>query len=57
MLAELLRCDCLPGVWQPDLETQRFRRLTHCRAALVSDRTWLKNRLRPSSMACALPPS
>ena len=33
-------------VWQPDQETQRLRRLTHRRAALVSDRTRLKNRLR-----------
>jgi transposase len=32
-------------VWQPDEETQRLRRLTHRRAALVSDRTRLKNRL------------
>ena len=53
----MLHCDCLPRVWQPDLEAQRFRRLTDRRAALVSDCTWLKNRLRPSSMACALPPS
>jgi transposase len=45
VLAELLRCDYLPMVWQPDAETQRLRRLTHRRAALVSDRTRLKNRL------------
>jgi len=45
VLAELLRCDYLPKVWQPDPETQRLRRLTHRRAALVSDRTRLKNRL------------
>lgn len=45
VLAELLRCDYLPQVWQPDPETQRLRRLTHRRAALVSDRTRLKNRL------------
>jgi transposase len=45
VLAELLRCDYLPMVWQPDKETQRLRRLTHRRAALVSDRTRLKNRL------------
>jgi transposase len=45
VLAELLRCDYLPRVWQPDAETQRLRRLTHRRAALVSDRTRLKNRL------------
>jgi transposase len=45
VLAELLRCNYLPLVWQPDAETQRLRRLTHRRAALVSDRTRLKNRL------------
>jgi len=45
VLAELLRCSYLPVVWQPDEETQRLRRLTHRRAALVSDRTRLKNRL------------
>src|SRR6185437_9015247 len=45
VLAELLRCDYIPRVWQPDPETQRLRRLTHRRAALVSDRTRLKNRL------------
>ena len=45
VLAELLRCDYLPRVWQADAETQRLRRMTHRRAALVSDRTRLKNRL------------
>lgn len=45
VLAELLRAEYLPPVWQPDAETQRLRRLTHRRAALVSDRTRLKNRL------------
>lgn len=45
VLAELLRADYLPAVWQPGPETQRLRRLTHRRAALVSDRTRLKNRL------------
>ena len=45
VLAELLRANYLPTVWQPDAETQRLRRLTHRRAALVSDRTRLKNRL------------
>jgi len=45
VLAELFRVGYLPAVWQPDQETQRLRRLTHRRAALVSDRTRLKNRL------------
>ena len=33
VLAELLRANYLPTVWQPDAETQRLRRLTHRRAA------------------------
>ena len=32
ILAQLLRCDFLPRVWQPDETTQELRRLT-CRAA------------------------
>ncbi|HKW35528.1 MAG TPA: transposase [Candidatus Acidoferrum sp.] len=46
VLAELLRCDYLPEVSEPDQETQRLRRLTHRRAAFVRDRTRLKNRLQ-----------
>jgi len=45
VLAELLRCDFLPEVWQPDAETRRLRSLTHRRASLVGDRTAVKNRL------------
>src|SRR5919109_825051 len=45
VLAELLRCNYLPVVWQPDAKTQRLGGLTHGRGALVSDRTRLKNRL------------
>lgn len=45
VLAELLRCDYLPEVWQPDLETRSLRRSTTERAALVSDRTRIKNRI------------
>lgn len=56
VLAELLRCDYLPRVWQPDAETQRLRRLTHRRAALVSDRTRLKNRLHSILHHCLIPP-
>src|SRR5207244_9637777 len=55
VLAELLRCDYLPRVWQPDEETQRLRRLTHRRAALVSDRTRLKNRLHSILHHCLIP--
>lgn len=45
VLAQLLRCEYLPRVWQPDAATQRLRRLTSRRAALVADRTAIKNRL------------
>jgi len=45
VLAQLLRCDYLPSVWQPDEATQEMRRLTAHRASLVGDRTRLKNRL------------
>jgi transposase len=45
VLAELLRSDFLPRVWQPDPETQRRRRLVSRRASLVGDRTKIKNRL------------
>jgi transposase len=55
VLAELLRADYLPAVWQPDPETQRLRRLTHRRAALVSDRTRLKNRLHSILHHCLIP--
>jgi transposase len=44
VLAQLLRCDFLPAVWRPDPETRRRRELTHRRAALVADRTAIKNR-------------
>jgi len=54
-LAQLLRCGYLPEVWQPDAETQRLRRLTHRRAALVSDRTRLKNRLHSILHHCLIP--
>lgn len=55
VLAELLRADYLPAVWQPDQETQRLRRMTHRRAALVSDRTRLKNRLHSILHHCLIP--
>ncbi len=55
VLAELLRADYLPRVWQPDTETWRLRRLTHRRAALVSDRTRLKNRLHSILHHCLIP--
>jgi len=55
VLAELLRADYLPSVWQPGPDTQRLRRLTHRRAALVSDRTRLKNRLHSILHHCLIP--
>jgi transposase len=55
VLGELLRADYLPSVWQPDRDTQRLRRLTHRRAALVSDRTRLKNRLHSILHHCLIP--
>jgi len=45
VLAHLLRLDYLPRVWQPDADTRRLRRETTERAALVADRTRLKNRI------------
>jgi transposase len=45
VLAQLLRCDYLPRVWQPDARTQQLRSLTGRRASLVADRTRIKNRL------------
>jgi transposase len=46
VLAQLLRCDFLPAVWQPDPQTQDLRQLTGIRAGLVADRTRLKNRVQ-----------
>ena len=45
VLANLLRCDFLPDVWEPDPQTQRLRHLTGVRSALIADRTRLKNRI------------
>jgi transposase len=45
VLAQLLRCDYLPAVWQPDPATQQLRQLTGRRAALVQQRTALQNRI------------
>lgn len=57
VLAQLLRCDYLPRVWEPDEPTQRLRRLTHRRASLVADRTGVKNRLHAVlAMRLLVPP-
>jgi len=45
VLAHLLRCNYLPSVWHPDEQTQRMRQLTGRRAALVQQRTKLRNRI------------
>lgn len=45
VLAQLLRCDYLPEVWQPDEATQRLRELTGRRSTLVGQRTRLRNRI------------
>jgi transposase len=45
VLAQLLRCDFLPEVWQPDEATRQLRELTGPRSALVSHRTALRNRI------------
>jgi transposase len=45
VLAQLLRCDFLPRVWQPDEATAELRRLTSHRASLVAERTAVKNRM------------
>jgi transposase len=53
VLAQLLRADFLPTVWQPDEATQVLRRLCSRRASLVGDRTAVMNRLH-STLAMRL---
>jgi transposase len=46
ILAQLLRCDFLPSVWQPDDQTRRMRAwLTH-RTALMAQKTRVKNQIQ-----------
>jgi transposase len=45
VMAQLLRCGYLPGVWIPDEKTQQLRELTSRRSALVGQRTALRNRI------------
>lgn len=45
VLAQLLRCDFLPEVWQPDEATRQLRELTGRRSALVGQRTMMRNRI------------
>lgn len=46
VLAQLLRCDYLPSVWQPDEPTQRLRGWITHRAALMTQRSRLKNHIQ-----------
>ncbi len=46
VLAQLLRCDFLPRVWEPDAPTQELRSLTARRTSLIGDRTAVKNRIQ-----------
>ncbi|WP_435011796.1 IS110 family transposase (plasmid) [Tundrisphaera lichenicola] len=46
VLAQLLRCDYLPTVWQPDQDTQQLRGLLTHRAALMTQRSRAKNRVQ-----------
>ena len=46
VLAQLLRCDYLPSVWQPDADTERLRRLTTQHATLMTERGRAKNRIQ-----------
>jgi transposase len=55
VLANLLRYDFLPEVWEPDAPTQKLRHLTGVRCAPVADRTRLKNRTH-SILASLLAP-
>lgn len=46
VLAQLLRCDYLPSVWQPDADTEQLRRLTTQHATLMTERGRVKNRIQ-----------
>jgi transposase len=46
VLAQLFRCDFLPGVWIPDKKTRLLREMCAHRAALVADQTRIKNRIQ-----------
>ena len=45
VLAQLLRLDYLPGVWEPDPKTSELRALSARRVQLVRDRTRVRNRI------------
>ncbi len=57
VLAQLLRCDYLPGVWSVDEQTRRLRQQVARRTALVQDRTAIRNRIHSALAAeLAAPP-
>jgi transposase len=56
ILAQLLRLDFLPRVWQPDEATQEMRRLTRRRIGLVRDRVTVKNRIHSILMRRLIQP-
>jgi transposase len=57
VLAQLLRCDFLPEVWQPDEATQLRRQVTGRRASLVGQRVQLQNRIHSVlAMRLIVPP-
>jgi transposase len=57
VLAQLLRLDYLPRVWEPDEATQELRRLCSRHAGLVADRTTVKNRMHAVlAMRLIVPP-
>ncbi len=43
-LADLLRADLIPRAWRSPVEVRSWKELARCRAALVHDRTQMKNR-------------
>lgn len=51
-LAQLLAADFVPEVWTPDAETRRLRREVAGRAALVRQRTQVRNRIHAVLHRC-----
>lgn len=57
VLAQLLRCDFLPEVWQPDASTRLRRQLCGRRSSLIGQRTCLRNRIHSVlAMRLIVPP-
>jgi len=51
-LAQLLAADFVPEVWTPDADTRRLRREVAGRAALVRQRTQVRNRIHAVLLRC-----